>query len=117
MRLSRRHFLAAGTALPIFAAPQAARPGQAWYRKMRRCGQVNFNEMDPGRLDVAQWVDYWSSLKLDALLLNAGGIMTVGWPIGVVLIVGSWILTGIYISRANGEFDALTEQLLKESAK
>ena len=75
MQLSRRHFLATGTALPLLAVPQASRPGQAWYQKMRRCGQVNFNEMDPGRLDIAQWVDYWSSLKLDALLLNAGGIM------------------------------------------
>ena len=75
MPLSRRHFLATPAALPLFAASQASRPGQAWYRKMRRCGQVNFNEMDPGRLDIAQWVDYWSSLKLDALLLNAGGIM------------------------------------------
>jgi hypothetical protein len=42
---------------------------------MRRCGQINFNEMDPERLDISQWVDYWSSLKLDALLLNAGGIV------------------------------------------
>ena len=75
MQLSRRHFLATGTALPLLAVPQASRSGQAWYEKMRRCGQVNFNEMDPGRLDIAQWVDYWSSLKLDALLLNAGGIM------------------------------------------
>src|ERR1019366_5320879 len=75
MQLSRRHFLATGTALPLLAVPQASRPGQAWYQRMRRCGQVNFNEMDPGRLDIAQWVDYWSSLKLDALLLNAGGII------------------------------------------
>ncbi len=49
--------------------------------------------------------------------LGDGAIMTIGWPIGVVLIVGSWILTGIYIRRANGEFDALTEQVLRESAK
>ena len=47
MQLSRRHFLATGTALPLLAVPQASRPGQAWYQKMRRCGQVNFNEMDP----------------------------------------------------------------------
>ena len=41
---------------------------------MRRCGQVNFNQQDPQKLDIAPWMDYWSSLKLDALLLNAGGI-------------------------------------------
>jgi hypothetical protein len=77
MGLSRRHFLVAGAAVPLFAAPQSERRGQAWYQRMRRCGQVNFNEMDPGRLDIAQWVDYWSSLKVDALLLNAGGMMAV----------------------------------------
>lgn len=49
--------------------------------------------------------------------LSEGNIITVGWPIGVVLIVGSWILTGIYISRANGEFDTLTEEVLKEANK
>jgi hypothetical protein len=46
-----------------------------WYASMRRCGQTNFNERDPIELDISWWVDYWSSLKLDALLLNAGGIM------------------------------------------
>jgi hypothetical protein len=44
-------------------------------KTLRRCGQVNFNERDPQALNIADWVDYWSSLKLDALLLDAGGIM------------------------------------------
>jgi uncharacterized membrane protein (DUF485 family) len=35
----------------------------------------------------------------------------------VILVVGSWLTTGIYIRRANGEFDALNEQILKESNK
>jgi hypothetical protein len=46
-----------------------------WYATMRRCGQTNFNERDPIELDINWWIEYWSSLKLDALLLNAGGIM------------------------------------------
>jgi len=46
-----------------------------WYRTMRRCGQINFNERDPLGLDINEWLDYWTSLKLDALLLNAGGIV------------------------------------------
>jgi hypothetical protein len=50
-------------------------PGKPWYATMRRCGQTNFNERDPLELDIGWWVDYWSSLKLDALLLNGGGIM------------------------------------------
>ena len=45
------------------------------------------------------------------------GVMTVAWPIGVVLVVGSWLLTGVYIRRANGEFDQLNQQILKESGQ
>jgi hypothetical protein len=75
MELSRRHFLLTGSALPAFAATQAAGSSEPWYQKMRRCGQVNFNELDPEKLNIAEWLEYWTSLKLDALLLNAGGIM------------------------------------------
>ena len=48
---------------------------QPWYATMRRCGQLNLNERDPQTLDVSSWIDYWASLKLDALLLNGGGIV------------------------------------------
>ena len=75
MELSRRHLLITSTALPLFGAAQPARSATPWYQNMRRCGQVNFNQQDPQKLDIASWLDYWSSLKLDALLLNAGGIM------------------------------------------
>jgi uncharacterized membrane protein (DUF485 family) len=50
-----------------------------------------------------------------AQTMSEGGIVTVGWPIGVVLVVGSWLMTGIYIRRANGEFDQLNAEILKES--
>ena len=46
-----------------------------WYSAVRRCGAVQFNERDPLRMDITWWIDYWSSLKVDALRLNAGGIM------------------------------------------
>ena len=49
--------------------------------------------------------------------LGDGSIVTVGWPIGVILVVGAWLTTGIYVRRANGEFDSLNEQILKEAAK
>jgi hypothetical protein len=42
---------------------------------MRRCGQININERDPLDLDVMGWIDYWASLRVDALLLNGGGIV------------------------------------------
>ncbi len=49
--------------------------------------------------------------------LGEGTVLTIGWPIAAILIVGSWLLTGLYISRANGEFDELNQQILKEASK
>ena len=76
--ITRRDFLAASSASFIVAATTPVAPAAAdrpWYATMRRCGQLNLNERDPLTLDVASWLDYWASLKLDALLLNGGGIV------------------------------------------
>ncbi len=65
-------------ALALLGGAAFAAPGDAprpWYATMRRCGQTNFNERDPIELDVAAWIDYWTSLEVDTLLLNGGGIM------------------------------------------
>lgn len=40
--------------------------------------------------------------------------ITWGIPIGVGLIVAAFLLTGIYVRRANGEFDRLNQEVLKE---
>ncbi|PTT88398.1 DUF485 domain-containing protein, partial [Pseudomonas sp. HMWF031] len=40
---------------------------------------------------------------------------TWGIPIGVGLIVSAFVLTGIYVRRANGEFDDLNNAILKEA--
>ncbi|OAN54570.1 hypothetical protein A6A04_11625, partial [Paramagnetospirillum marisnigri] len=37
--------------------------------------------------------------------LSASGVTTVGFPIGVGVILSAIALTGIYVYRANGEFD------------
>ena len=76
--ITRREFLTASSGSLIVAAvgshPLAATE-RPWYATMRRCGQLNLNERDPLTLDVKGWIDYWASLKLDALLLNGGGIV------------------------------------------
>jgi Hypothetical glycosyl hydrolase 6/Beta-galactosidase trimerisation domain len=46
-----------------------------WYSTVRRCGAVQFNERDPLDMDIAWWIEYWTSLRVEALRLNAGGIM------------------------------------------
>ncbi len=45
------------------------------------------------------------------------GVMTVGIPIGVGVIVFAFLLTGIYVVRANGRFDELNNELIKEITK
>ncbi|MEW6446200.1 MAG: DUF485 domain-containing protein [Pseudomonadota bacterium] len=51
-----------------------------------------------------------------AAKLGAGTVMSVGILTGFLIIVFAFILTGIYVRRANSEFDALTAQI-KENAK
>ena len=43
--------------------------------------------------------------------------VTTGLVIGLFQFVLFWILTAVYVRRANSDFDALTEQLLRESTK
>src|SRR6266404_3374106 len=72
MDASRREFLLTSV---VLLEPRLFGAQTPWYQTMRRCGQINFNERDPEILNIQEWLDYWTGLKLDALLLNAGGIM------------------------------------------
>ena len=45
------------------------------------------------------------------------GVTSLGVPIGMGVIVFTIIITGIYVRRANTEFDALTTDIVKESGK
>jgi hypothetical protein len=75
--MSRRELMIlSGAALSHSMLPvQAAGERMPWYQTLRRCGQINFNERDPIELNIDEWLDYWTSLKVNALLLNAGGIL------------------------------------------
>jgi uncharacterized membrane protein (DUF485 family) len=55
--------------------------------------------------------------QLFAAKLGEGSVITIGWPIAALIVIGGWLLTGVYISRANGEFDNLTQEVLKEANK
>ena len=55
--------------------------------------------------------------QLFAGKISDGSVITIGWPIAALIVVGGWLLTGVYVSRANGEFDRLTEEVLKEARK
>ncbi|MBV6822045.1 DUF485 domain-containing protein [Pseudomonas sp. PD9R] len=69
-------------------------------------------------LTAATLVPYFSFILVAAFAphllatnFSATSIINIGWPLGAVFIVGAWLFTGLYILRANGEFDELTAQI------
>ena len=44
----------------------------------------------------------------------AGGATSLGIVLGLVVIVSAFVLTGIYVARANGRYDDLTRDLERE---
>ena len=45
------------------------------------------------------------------------GVTTIGIPLGIGVIVFTIVITGIYVRRANSEFDRLTAEIMKEATK
>lgn len=51
-----------------------ARPANpSWYDRPMRWAQLSFVEDDPGKYDLAFWLDYFKKVHADAALLDAGG--------------------------------------------
>jgi uncharacterized membrane protein (DUF485 family) len=84
-----------------------------------------FNALVSRRRRFVAWLTAATVVPYSVFILTAGfapnalatkfpgkGIINIGWPLGVALIVGTWCLTGWYIHRANGEFDELTAKIL-----
>ena len=74
-------------------------------------------------LTLAMMVVYYGFILLVAfdkpfLATRIGaGVTTIGMPIGLGIIVFTIVITGIYVRRANSEYDTLTEQIAKEALK
>ena len=45
------------------------------------------------------------------------GVTTIGVPIGMGVIIFTIVITGIYVRRANSEFDSLNRAILEDAAK
>ncbi|PZQ48111.1 MAG: DUF485 domain-containing protein [Rhodovulum sulfidophilum] len=74
-------------------------------------------------LTIAMLIVYYGFILLiafrkDVLAIRIGdGVMTWGIPIGFGVILFTILVTGIYVRRANGEFDELTEKVKREALK
>lgn len=74
-------------------------------------------------LTAAMMVVYYGFILLVAfnkpfLATRLGeGVTTIGMPIGLGVIVFTIVITGIYVRRANRDYDTLAEQIAKEALK
>jgi hypothetical protein len=63
--------LGAEASLP---APLASDP-VPWPRLIRRAGQTNMTEHDPVSMNVDEWAEYWSRMKVGATFVSVTGIL------------------------------------------
>jgi len=74
-------------------------------------------------LTLAMLVVYYGYIALiafDKPFLSqpvGAGVTTLGVPIGMGVILFTIVITGLYVRRANNEFDALTRAILEEEVK
>ena len=74
-------------------------------------------------LALAMMVVYYGFILLVAfnkpfLATRLGeGVTTIGMPIGLGVIVFTIVITGIYVRRANTEFDRLSDEIAKGALK
>lgn len=84
---------------PKFAELQSKRNGFAW------------------TLAIIMLVVYYGFIALvafekDLIATPVAGVITLGFPLGIGVILTAILLTGLYVRRANGEFDELTREIV-----
>jgi uncharacterized membrane protein (DUF485 family) len=74
------------------------------------------------RLTIAMLVIYYGFIVMLAFSpatlgtpLSAGSVTTLGIPVGIFIILSAFCLTGIYVFRANNEFDRLNREIIEET--
>lgn len=72
------------------------------------------------KLSITMLVVYYGYVLLLAFnpdffkIVISGAHTTIGFPIGVAIIVFAFVLTGVYVKKANDDFDELTAQIKRE---
>ncbi len=105
------------------AAVRTAAEGEAFAAQVRR--HPAFIELEAKRrafswtVAVAMLAIYYGFILLVAfdkglLATNIGGSLTLAFPIGLAVIVSAIVLTGVYVLRANGTFDALSRRIRED---
>ncbi|TRZ91068.1 MAG: DUF485 domain-containing protein [Rhodocyclaceae bacterium] len=55
--------------------------------------------------------------SLLAVKMSAGATTSIGIPMGIGVLVFTIVITAIYVRRANSEFDAIKDEIVKEASK
>lgn len=96
---------------------------QQFYKRIY--GDPKFHELERKRgrfswiLALAVLVTYYAFIlviafrpELFATPISNGSVITWGIPVGLFVIVFSFLLTGVYVWRANREFDQIMQKLI-----
>lgn len=113
---------------PVRTDPPVRRPAMEPSAYARIRGNPKFQQLVRQRnglariLTIAMLVIYLGFILLVAFgrgLLGTpvaeGSVMTVGIPVGLFVIVSAFVLTGIYVWKANTTFDDLNGEVLRDS--
>lgn len=49
--------------------------------------------------------------------INETTLITIGIPIGVFIIITAFVLTGVYVRKANKDFDRINQEIIDEAQK
>ncbi len=90
----------------------------AIYERIRN--NPKFDELVAKRSRFAWTLTYFTfimivafSPKLLGTPIWAGGTASIAWPIGAGMILLFWLMTGLYVRRANSEFDDINSEIVK----
>ncbi len=52
--------------------------------------------------------------ELLAIPLNDGSVISIGIPVGIAIILFSFVITGLYVYKANNTYDVLLDEIKEE---
>lgn len=74
------------------------------------------------RLSLAMCAIYYGFVLMiafgkETLAISLDGVITLGIPLGLGVILSAIVITGVYVRRANREFDRLTADAVRAATK
>ncbi len=98
------------------------------YQRVRQNPKFQMLVQKRGRLalilSLIVLVSYYALMMVVAFAPDAlrtpivqGSAISIGFPIAAVIIIISWMLTGVYSHFANGEFEELNNEIVAESER